>query len=290
MIEIVQGKIGAGKTYHAVERCFSRLAAGSRCYTNIEFKRDAVRDLIRARYGREFEDDRLIDLPARDEVVTWWEVVPKGTLKDPILVVLDEASLFYNSREWSENSKKDTHKIMYKFLRQSRKVGNDVIFITQEMGSIDKQMREQAEFIVTCKNFARIGIPVVGWLLKGLRLVTRREAQSDQVMDQKWRRWDTDLFYIYDTTALLDDYMNDLMEDKETLTTVALGRCRFLDRVRAWFSVRCRRESFLSKWHKKFNEVKKRYDKSSRNSFGDGRSNIRIRETDSWACRADWQI
>jgi zona occludens toxin len=62
------------------------------------------------------------------------------------LLLIDEAGIIFNSRDWQSAGKQREHWI--KFLSQSRKFGYDVIFIAQSDRMIDKQIRGLVEYDV----------------------------------------------------------------------------------------------------------------------------------------------
>lgn len=64
------------------------------------------------------------------------------------LVIFDEASIPFNSRNWNSPDRMD----WIKFLTQSRKFGYDFIFITQDARLLDKQVRALCEYEVVHKK------------------------------------------------------------------------------------------------------------------------------------------
>lgn len=64
------------------------------------------------------------------------------------LVIFDEASIPFNSRNWNSPDRMD----WIKFLTQSRKFGYDFIFITQDSRLLDKQVRALCEYEVCHKK------------------------------------------------------------------------------------------------------------------------------------------
>lgn len=61
------------------------------------------------------------------------------------LIVIDEASIYFNARDWqSDTNRKD----WLKFLAQHRKLGYDMIFICQDNRQIDRQIRALVEYEV----------------------------------------------------------------------------------------------------------------------------------------------
>jgi hypothetical protein len=76
------------------------------------------------------------------------------TLKDRYpsegrLFVLDEAHIAFNARQWQS-----TGEDVLFYLSQHRKLGDDVIVITQAAGNLDKQFRSVAQTFVRCRNHA----------------------------------------------------------------------------------------------------------------------------------------
>ena len=74
------------------------------------------------------------------------------------LLIFDEASIKFNSRTYYDKDRLD----WINFLRQSRKLGYDVIFITQDRASIDKQIRHLCEFELVHKKLNNMFI--LSWL------------------------------------------------------------------------------------------------------------------------------
>ena len=64
------------------------------------------------------------------------------------LIIFDEASIPFNSRNWNSPDRMD----WVKFLTQSRKFGYDFIFITQDGKMLDKQIRALCEYEVQYKK------------------------------------------------------------------------------------------------------------------------------------------
>lgn len=62
------------------------------------------------------------------------------------LLIFDEASIPFNSREWQHKKAGESRMDWIKFLSQSRKFGYDVIFITQDGRMLDRQIRSLCEF------------------------------------------------------------------------------------------------------------------------------------------------
>lgn len=81
-----------------------------------------------------------------------------------IILVLDEAQLVFNSRNWADKSRMG----FLEFMSQSRHLGYDVILIAQSVDMIDKQFRALIEYEVKHRKLANFGL--VGKVLNLLAL------------------------------------------------------------------------------------------------------------------------
>lgn len=207
MIQLIEGKVGSGKTYFAVRLALAHIAAGGVVYSNIEFVRRGVRQYILGKFGVRFRGDSLRSLPAMEGVKEWYrpDVIQWGTRDCPVLVILDETHLFWNARDYAQTAK--TQADMLSFLSQSRKAGVDVIFISQDEGNIDRQFRVQAEQLVICRNMGKNRVPVFGVALKGWFVYETRECQNGGLLGREWHKADYGIFNAYRTEAFLDSMM-----------------------------------------------------------------------------------
>lgn len=149
MIEIFQGRIGGGKTYSAMLRMASHLAKGGHVYTNIEFSPDGLLQLVRKSFGMIVTLEQVHVL-TEEQIPNFQRHISAGEMNLPVLVVIDEAQLWFNSRDWNKQSKE-----MLTFLTQSRKVSVDVIFITQAVSNIDKQFRVLCQYVWAFKDIQK---------------------------------------------------------------------------------------------------------------------------------------
>lgn len=75
--------------------------------------------------------------------------------------------MIFNSREWADKGRA----AVIAWLRHSRKLGWDVIYIMQDVNSIDKQIRAGLiEHEGVCKRSDRMSLPFVGGILRALGL------------------------------------------------------------------------------------------------------------------------
>jgi hypothetical protein len=180
----VSGRLGAGKTMYATQQIYDALIAGKEVHTNIRFvdfwayrviKTLPVRNIVRFCFStcgdyRVFERMEMLKIQelyhyhkTLKDFVTC-EGVEMESVESSRLMVWDEIHLELNSRDW-----KAENKAVIRFFTLSRKMGFDVILISQLQGSIDKQIRELSDLSFEIKNlnrflkFLNFGLLVKRW-------------------------------------------------------------------------------------------------------------------------------
>lgn len=206
---IVTGKLRSGKSLVCVSKIRQHLLDGLRVATNLDLN---VEHLLPP-HVRKVDMIRLPDLPSVEDL----EAIGKGsdTYADESqfgILVLDEGSGNFNSREWADKSRQ----AMIDWLKHSGKLRWHVYIIVQDVAMLDKQIRDAfGEHLVTCKRMDRMPIPVVGGFLSKilgsslrmpkvhLGVVRYGLAKNDLVVD-RWIYRGTDLYSAYDTEQRFD--------------------------------------------------------------------------------------
>lgn len=193
MIEIFQGRIGGGKTYNAVLRAAAHCKRGGHVYTNVDILRPGFEDLCRERFGFHVSFDQQIHELTADQIPKVHKHIAGGE-GIPTLVIIDEAQLFYNSRDWAKADKG-----MLTLLTQSRKVGVDFIWITQSAGNIDKQFRVLSQYLWGYKDLRRF------WSWSPIDAILCLCFDVDGKLLIRWHleRKDKRVFQAYNTNSLL---------------------------------------------------------------------------------------
>jgi len=71
----------------------------------------------------------------------------RGVQDDGVLYIIDEAHLFYNARLWATAGRGVGH-----YVSQHRKLGDDVLLVTQHLEKLDKQLRLDVGRYCVCQN------------------------------------------------------------------------------------------------------------------------------------------
>ncbi len=221
MIQILTGKIGAGKTLHAVEFIYDALCEGRYVATNIELNFDKLQLLALKERGVLLEEAQYIHLDLNDNP-NWHDDIPWGTIKATVLVVLDEVHLFFNSRDYAKTDQ--NHRGMLSFLSQSRKAAVDVIFVAQVASQVEKQFRNQAKNEIYISDFGDFYLPVLGKVPLRQNILTTRDLDTGQVLRKQKRDYPKKMFGCYETLAFLDELMQSQSEMDKRLEPLKLRR------------------------------------------------------------------
>lgn len=138
MIDIYTGTPGSGKSLHSAETIYYALRFGRPVIANFEINTGLIKKM-KAPFT--FIDTYELN-PAglRQYAVDYWG--GRRVKEDSILLVIDEAQLIFNAREWSKQGRSD----WLSFFTQHRKMGYHIILVAQFDMMIDKQIRSLIEY------------------------------------------------------------------------------------------------------------------------------------------------
>lgn len=179
MITVVQGRVGNGKSYEMCRRIIAHLLRGGVVATNMRILLSEIRRI----YGRRIGIWQLIEISAESDP----RKIPRGDFRGAgrrrVFVVLDEALNWFESR----TGPNDNRRVSWgEWLRQSDKLGQDVVFIAQEFARAAKWIRELAQICDDVRNFgqARLwGMPIGRWLCLGrVYVVVHADVRTKQLL------------------------------------------------------------------------------------------------------------
>jgi len=130
MITLWVGARGSGKTTAVVKKYYELCGQTERpLVTNIAFSE---------KFWRAWRGGRVRLSP--DQTPVFWRHCPAGSY-----VAIDEVQVIYNSRSWNQTAKVAPDLLEY--LSHSRKSGDEIDMLTQEVSRIDTQIRTQADVL-----------------------------------------------------------------------------------------------------------------------------------------------
>lgn len=150
MIYLYSGTPGSGKSYHATFDIWKKLKRNS-----LKGKKKIIHRVI-SNYGLDLNDKNFVLLD-NSEITTefLYDYARKNHIsrvEAQTLLVIDEAQVLFNSRDWNTNSshqfgiKKDSRMDWIKFFSQHRKFGYNIILIAQNDRMLDRQIRALIEY------------------------------------------------------------------------------------------------------------------------------------------------
>jgi Zonular occludens toxin (Zot) len=165
---MVTGPLGSGKSYYGVRKAVEALEQGKVVVTNFRMTpewTDRVVDRHPLRWVIPGRRRKLKAKWARSVLVvpdlkTLLRVRLEGQGEKRGVVVIDEAHVFMNARSWRDEDRME----LVEWASASRKLGFEVYLITQDLQSLDRQVRDRLTYHVTLRNlkqFKVAGIPIV---------------------------------------------------------------------------------------------------------------------------------
>ena len=204
MIEIFEGRLGGGKSYSATVRMVDQVRRGGIICTNVELKWENIKKYVERKWKLHLEDDQLIKI-TDEQVLFFHRYTPTGTPDLPVLVVLDEAHLHFNARDYSQTDKNARETLI--FLTQSRKVHTDIIFISQSAYNMDKQFMRLVQFIWRFRDLSQWKIPILSIKYPFQQILVCQYDYDGKTLLQRWfHKKDKEIFKLYNTHSLLKPF------------------------------------------------------------------------------------
>lgn len=200
MISVVEGAVGAGKTYYCVKMIAEHLRSGGVVATNLVLDWKNLRSLT----GRRISPLQFLTISAEADPRS----IPRGDLrghgKRKVLVVLDEALNWFPS---SASAKEDTKKSTWgEWLRQSDKLGQQVVFVAQRFDRAAKWLRELAQLCYSVRNLGQLKFLGISFgklfALRRISLCVKYDLTLQQKVGVDWYILRPEVWNCYDTSVL----------------------------------------------------------------------------------------
>ncbi len=153
MIDLYSGTPGSGKSLHTAERLYFwlRLGKPAICNFNIDLPAVSKKQWQRLKFTY-LPNDKLKVKWLIEYARNYWKEKP--IKEDGILLVIDEAQLIFNAREWAKQGRSD----WLSFFSQHRKYGYHIILVAQFDRMIDRQIRSLIEYEYVHRKVSNFGI------------------------------------------------------------------------------------------------------------------------------------
>lgn len=215
MVEAFVGLVGGGKSYNSVRRMMAYMAAGGRVCSNIrltgfndaigEFSGDSpVLSFLRS-IGWEYQRGQYTYIPfeimASDPF--WIKRVPAGIDRDHrTLLVVDEATDLFDSLDGGRLRVDVAYREIFHFLRLSRHVHVDVLFIAQDIASINSRLKGLVSFIWRSTDMKKFRLPKLRVPFPfDLFMLQQFDRTGKYEVRREWVKKDYRVFTLYESEA-----------------------------------------------------------------------------------------
>lgn len=158
MIEAYTGTPGSGKSYHAVSDMVERIKFNHPVITNIPLNLGKLGKKHSRSYvfkeTSEIQDKEFPLFLKEFSVNLATEKSVERLPEDYIFLVIDEAQLIFNCRDWQDKNRRD----WTTFFQLHRKYGYHVILITQMSKMLDKHIQGLLEYECIHRKFSNFGL------------------------------------------------------------------------------------------------------------------------------------
>lgn len=204
MIELYSGTPGSGKSLHTARVIHDWMTRWrSPVIANFSFKAKACNpkgwgsflEINNSQLTPEF----LEFFSERYKELRGWKTIPE----EHILLVIDEAQILFNAREWNKGNRAG----WISFFTQHRKLGYRVILIAQFDRMLDRQIRSVIEYEHIHRKVKNIG--VFGTVFNmvaggGLHVDVKIYKPLNEKVGSDWFKGDKYLYSLYDSYTRFD--------------------------------------------------------------------------------------
>lgn len=145
MVYLYTGTPGSGKSCHVAKEIYWQLTHGRNVIANFDINIDVVKR-NKAYFFQKDNHELTVDW-----LIDFANLAHKRNSRSQIVehqtyIIIDECQLIFNCRSWNERGRQ----LWSEFFTQHRKMGYDIILVTQYDRLIDRQIRSVVEY--ECKH------------------------------------------------------------------------------------------------------------------------------------------
>lgn len=197
MISLYSGTPGSGKSLDVARLIYYRVRIGKTVVANFPVDTDRIP-------GKNKGEFVYLD---NEELTPAWLIkysMQKPRKEGEILLIIDEAQILFNTREWGKSDRKTWNT----FFTQHRKLGYEIIMVSQFDQMLDKQIRALFEYEYIHRKITNYGwrgwllAPLLGSFIKVQYWYPVRERVGSECFRFN-KRWAS----IYDTNRMFSDIL-----------------------------------------------------------------------------------
>lgn len=151
MIYLYSGTPGSGKSLHAADRIIWSLKLKRPVICNFDINKNLFKKGQYDKYFTYLENSELTPKKLIEYARNYWQDRP--IKEDHILLIIDEAQLMFNAREWTKKGRED----WISFFTQHRKYGYTIILVAQFDRMLDRQIRSLLEYEYVHRKLKNFG-------------------------------------------------------------------------------------------------------------------------------------
>lgn len=220
-VDAFVGKTGGGKSYNCVRLMCSYMARGGTVVTNILFEgwdiegktfrsESPVRKALET-LGWRYQEGQYIYIPFDDMVsdARWFSRIPAGISREKrTLVVVDEATDLFDNLDRDKVRVDAGYRELFRFLRLHRHAHVDVIFICQDLTTINSRLRGLVKGIYRSTDMSGFRFASLGMIKFPFNvfLVQRFDSKGKtEISQRQWVKKRDMWFSCYKSEAFADD-------------------------------------------------------------------------------------
>lgn len=147
---LISGALGSGKTTAAAEIVIKHLALGGTAIVNMVLDVSFIAKCLAKKFHVVFDPTRLIQIDP-ESIKHFQDFAKRGSARLPVVMVLDEAALDLNARDWRGRDEMAFH-----FVILCRKLGVRLFFIAQDEEDMDSQIRRKFNYTLVCRSLSNL--------------------------------------------------------------------------------------------------------------------------------------